>query len=386
MLHRDLGHTGQSPYLGPLFPAGAPANTAVPKWNGVSKVKSSPSIGVDGTIYAAVGWSLCAINPDMSPKWCKRLHGDVSPSSPAIDADGNIWVGDRGNAMNAVRPDGASFKCYYKNGTEGDVKTSPVIGPDGTVYFAFTQNYHGFGVVAALTQNCTLKWDYTIGQSVSTSSPALRDAECDPPDPPRTCPVIYLGSVDGVLHAFKDNGTSVKPLWDTKLGAQISASPVIAPDGSALYVGSTTGLSAVDPATGAPIGTFATNGTFATLGMVDQTAALAADGTIYFGSKSAKKKTFYALNPDGTLKWSSGPIMAENDNGAFPIVGADGVVYAGIGTSMYAFSPDDGTVLWTFKTKGSMMSFPAIGRADGGNAVLYVPSGDSFIYALSSAR
>src|SRR5262249_36001777 len=175
MLHRDLDHAGQSPLLGPLFPSGAPDPvTDVLKWNGVAQVKSSPSIGGDGTIYAAVGWSLCAINPtDMSTRWCRRLSGDVSPSSPAIAADGTIYVGDRGNTMNAVvdttLPDGTRtgvIKWKYADGLEGDIKTSPAIGPDGTIYFAFSQNHHGFGVVTALNPDGTFKWDFTIGQSV----------------------------------------------------------------------------------------------------------------------------------------------------------------------------------------------------------------------------
>src|SRR5262245_4859539 len=85
MLGHDLSHTGQSPNPGPL------SVSDVKIWTGIDRVKSSPTIGSDGTIYVAVGWALCAIDPaTMTTKksWndgqCKRLTGDVSPSSPAI--------------------------------------------------------------------------------------------------------------------------------------------------------------------------------------------------------------------------------------------------------------------------------------------------------------
>ena len=53
------------------------------------------------------------------------------------------------------------------------------------------------------------------------------------------------------------------------------------------------------------------------------TASLADDGTIYFGSSN---NNLYAINPDGTLKWSytaGGPIYCP------PSIAGDGTVYVG---------------------------------------------------------
>src|SRR5262245_13360114 len=324
MLGHDLRHTGQSSNLGPL------RVDDVNVWTGIDRVKSSPAIGADGTIYVAVGWALCAIDPlTMTTKtgWCKRLSGDVSPSSPAIamNADGTsetIIVGERGNIVNALHAAG-NLLWKYSNGKEGDVKASAAVGPDGTVYIAFTGNYDGIGVVTALDPakqrldgKGPSKWHFTIDSSVSASSAAYRDG------------LLYVGSMDGELHAFNaDAGTRE---WHTKLGARINASPVIGPDGT-IYVGSTSGFYALDPDDGSIRWTFPTNGE------VDQTAALSTGGTLYFGAKLGKLKTFYALTSDGRLRWKKEFPQVESGRGAFPVIGSDGVVYAGIGNSVYAF-------------------------------------------------
>src|SRR5262245_3704739 len=183
MLGHDLSHTGQSPNPGPL------KADSVKTWTGVDRVKSSPAIGADGTIYVAVGWALCAIDPaTMTTKtsWnggqCKRISGDVSSSSPAIAVNAagtgqTIIVGDRGNAINALDTFG-NLRWKFRCGTEGDAKASPAVGPDGTIYVAFTGNCDGIGVVTALDPAAQQldgkgpsKWHFTIGASINASSP-----------------------------------------------------------------------------------------------------------------------------------------------------------------------------------------------------------------------
>jgi outer membrane protein assembly factor BamB len=51
--------------------------------------------------------------------------------------------------------------------------------------------------------------------------------------------------------------------------------------------------------------------------------AIGADGTIYFGSWD---DYFYALNPDGTLKWR---FRAENAIDSSPAIDTDGTIYFG---------------------------------------------------------
>ena len=167
---------------------------------------------------------------------------------------------------------------------------------------------------------------------------------------------LYLGDVNGMLHKFKDNVTFTTRLWKVQIGTKITASPVIGSDGT-VYVGSTNGLSAVQTT---PDGTAATILWNFPAGIVDQTPALGPDGTVYFGVKSGQSRAIYAVARDGTLRWQYGPVPAASPYGGFPTVGADGIVYVGFGTSVYAFSPD-GVMLWTYDTGSVVSSFPVIG-------------------------
>jgi outer membrane protein assembly factor BamB len=83
--------------------------------------------------------------------------------------------------------------------------------------------------------------------------------------------------------------------------------------------------------------------------------AIGSDGTIYFG---ALNDTLYALNPDGTLKWS---YSTNGDVYSSPAIGSDGTVYFGsYDNYLYALNPD-GTLKWRYHAGTSVHSSPAIG-------------------------
>ncbi|MGH7813588.1 MAG: PQQ-binding-like beta-propeller repeat protein [Candidatus Binataceae bacterium] len=85
------------------------------------------------------------------------------------------------------------------------------------------------------------------------------------------------------------------------------------------------------------------------------------DGTIYAEDAVAPAGHIYAINPDGTSKWTFTTIEALTGP---PTVSADGIVYAGDAYgNLYAVGPD-GTELWTYPSYRYPTSSPAIG-ADG---------------------
>ena len=159
------------------------------------------------------------------------------------------------------------------------------------------------------------------------------------------------------------------------------------PDSKTLYIGSNKGLTALDLSANPDPPTILW--TLATSGNVDQTPALASDGTLYVGAILGSEKTLYAVKPDGSIKWQYGPFKNRSSASAYPIVGADGVVYVGFGQGVYAFTPA-GTLVWSFLTTNSIISFPCIGgtatAANGGLAILYLPSRDHNLYAISHTR
>jgi outer membrane protein assembly factor BamB len=127
MFHHDAQHTGRSPFTGPSVPE--------LKWayaTGSGIFNSSPAIGADGTIYiGSDDNNLYALNPsDGSLKWKYPTKSEVF-SSPAIGTDGTIYVGSWDDHLYALNPNG-SLKWTFAAGYQ--INSSPVIGADGTIY------------------------------------------------------------------------------------------------------------------------------------------------------------------------------------------------------------------------------------------------------------
>jgi len=100
--------------------------------------------------------------------------------------------------------------------------------------------------------------------------------------------------------------------------------------------------------------------------------ALAEDGTIYVGSWD---HYFYAINPDGTLKWN----VEIGTTASSPAIGSDGTIYTGtMGNKIYAINPD-GTEKWQYKTGYKIIGGPAIGD----DGTIYIGSGDTYLYAMN---
>jgi hypothetical protein len=105
------------------------------------------------------------------------------------------------------------------------------------------------------------------------------------------------------------------------------------------------------------------------------TPAFATDGTIYVG---ADDFNVYAINPDGSKKWivTTGGAVSSS-----PAIGLDGTVYIGSqDQSLYAINPN-GTVLWTFATTGGIYQSPAIGW----DGTVYIPSVVFSLYAVGTS-
>jgi outer membrane protein assembly factor BamB len=109
--------------------------------------------------------------------------------------------------------------------------------------------------------------------------------------------------------------------------------------------------------------------------------SLGADGTIY---STPGDNNLYAINPDGTLKWT---YTAATPLDASPAIGADGTIYASsfgvlAGNDsfgyVYAVNPD-GTLKWTFQTGFEVETSPAV-AADG---TIYVYCDDGKLYAIN---
>jgi large repetitive protein len=340
MFGQNPQRTGRSPYSGPEVPT--------LKWSFTTGhwVQSSPAIGADGTIYVGSDdHNLYAINPDGSQKWSFATGGWVD-SSPAIGADGTIYVGSDDN-LYAINPDG-SQKWSFTTG--GWVSSSPAIGADGTIYVG--SHDHN---LYAINPDGSQKWRFTTGGDVD-SSPAIGGDG-----------TIYVGSIDNKLYAINPDGSQK---WSFTTGDYVYSSPAIGAGGT-IYVGSYDyNLYAINP-------DGSQKWSFTTGGGIGSSPAIGADGTIYVGSGDDK---LYAINPDGSQKWS---FTTGRSVFSSPAIGADGTIYVGSGymdRKLYAINPD-GSQKWSFTTRGHVDSSPAIG-ADG---TIYVGSWDYRLYAITEA-
>ena len=321
-------------------------------------VWTSVAIGGDGTLYVTGDNNLLAINPDSTIKWGIPLNV-VQDCSPAIGADGTIYIGSYDQNLYAVTDGGQGNVSEKWAFATGGVMTTPTIGSDGTVYFGNDDDN-----IYAVNPDGSLRWTFTLDAPIESSSPALG------PDG-----TLYVGSFDNSLYALTDKGqASVSEKWSFATGGTIYGSPSIGADGT-IYFGSADGkFYALNP-------DGSLKWKFTTGGEVLSSAAIGADGTVYFGSND---KNLYALLDNGSApkeKWAFpvGGIFA-----AGPAIGADGTIFVGGENSIiYAIKDNGGsaTQKWTYATGGMVLSSPAIGP----DGTVYVGSNDDNLYALGIA-
>ena len=120
----------------------------------------------------------------------------------------SLLVGGVGWPVCSPAADG-DLKWAYPTG--GSLPSSPAIAPNGTIYVGSVN-----GKLHAIDPNGTFKWAFTTGDFVY-SSPAIA------PDG-----TIYVGSRDHKLYAIRPNGTRK---WSYTTGDYVWSSPALAADG-----------------------------------------------------------------------------------------------------------------------------------------------------------
>jgi outer membrane protein assembly factor BamB len=354
MFQHDLMHSGRSNYVGP--------QTNNVKWSYQTggRIRCSPAIGIDGTIYVGSddGY-LYAINPDGALKW-KFNTGNQIWSAPAIGSDGTIYI-NSSYYLYAINPDGTQ---KWRFSIDGWARTSsPAIGNDGTIYVGGGDFY-----LYAITDNGTTgiqKWRFRPSNEYSVwSSPAIGSDG-----------TIYVGSnSDANFYAINPSG---QLKWRLLTGV-VTSSPAISGDGT-IYFGNNIGnnngyLCAITDNATAGIQKWQ----FGTVGIMESSPAIGSDGTIYVGSDD---NYLYAVNPDGTKKWSygtGGEILAS------PAIGNDGTIYVhSLDGNLYAIS-SGGTHVWSYMT-GESPTGPWVvdsSAAIGSDGTLYIGAWDGKLYAF----
>lgn len=235
-----------------------------------------PNVGSDGTIYIG-SWDtyVYAVNSNGSLKWKYQTDGSIAPlASPTLSLDGNtIYIGsgdrnkDSGGTLYALNSNG-TLKWKVENLDNGRV-SGAVVGHDGTIYATGMGKIHAFdgngdklwesdkdtasSLAPSLSSDGTLyvgtsngkayaidssngktKWSYQTGPNPNYTG--------DPKDPQYGVlativigadGIIYVGAMDGVMHALNTNGSV---LWKYQTGKNINENcPAIGSDGSLYF-------------------------------------------------------------------------------------------------------------------------------------------------------
>jgi outer membrane protein assembly factor BamB len=169
--------------------------------------------------------------------------------------------------------------------------------------------------------------------------------------------------------------------WSYPLGAAIMSSPSISADG-VIYIGAEDGeFFAINPDGSLKWSDQISSGQYP---YIRGAAAISMDSTVYIGQWDTRR--VYAFYPDGAPKWSSESVGAISFSG--PAIGSDGTIYVlgcGLTRGLSAIRPGDGSIKWRITTGDSPSAWNEGSPAMGYDGRLYFGSGDAHIYCADTS-
>ena len=271
------------------------------------------------------------------------LYGDSSrfswsssaPDVVSVDQEGGITSVGWGTATVTATEDGGAtgttavtvrdaIRVDWSLVLPGGIDAGNVMGSDGTIYAGTNDWNTDSSTWYAISPGGDILWSlplpyYIEGYPAIGSDGALYLASWFHDEGGRLIAVDPDGSVRWVLEDLE----------------RIRASPAIGPDGT-IYVPGHRYLYAIDPMGEVQWAHEQDDNVF-----LFSSPAVASDGTIYVGGDD---RSLYAINPDGTLRWTFG---AGDRIRSSPSIGPDGTIYFGSHDGrLYAVHPD-GTERWS---------------------------------------
>ena len=356
-------HTGRSPYVGTAsatllwsFAAfgGGTVGWPYPTYDLTRAsrfVGSSPAIGADGTLIVTTGASVFALSGStgeviwryspftdsdlrVNPEFC------LFESTPAIGFDNTVYGSTNGYvfALN-----GSTGNQVWKTTVHFFVDSSPVLGPDGTVYVAVGDWTGALYALNGATGN--VMWSFQ--QYDAPSSPAVSENG-------RFVYVVLKSFYGTTCNLWAINSATGSNVWSFPLNYGSDATPTIGPGGT-LYILDYREMLAINGVTGALIW----RKSDFKVGDGRASPAIGSGGKVYVAGDDG---FLYALNgATGSLLWSyliSVPIYTLNT----PAIDAVGTVFVGsYDTNVYALNGATGELIWNYTTGGMIRSSAAIG-------------------------
>jgi outer membrane protein assembly factor BamB len=314
------------------------------------------------------GGRTALVGPQTSDVAWRLVDAVDFASAPAVAADGTVYIAASDKTLRATAPDGTPKWAFQAD--EFLPSRSPAIGDDGTVYIGdYPAPLPGPATLYAINPDGTLRW--TFGSSDGFGTVTI--------GPNGT---IYVAS--GLqVHAINADGTERWRFFAaacSQTGCSITSQPVaLGPDGS-VYFHANGGF-------GAPSFFFALNpdGTLRWLASTGGSEGFAPSvcassvcrGTIYFalGGPISEPDGLIAIRPNGSVKW--GYEVGEVTAGTS--IAPDGTVYLPASNSLHAVNPD-GTLRWAVGTEQVLRDRPAVG----GDGTIYVNGDFEDVYAFNA--
>lgn len=295
--------------------------------------------------------------------WNYALPDRIDRTNPAIAEDGTIYIACDYVTRNtltyattprnifAINPNGTlKWEAPVNEGTLLDkvdqIQSSPSVGADGSIYIGGHFSRRMFRFNAA--SGDTLR-TMNIGSRIRYTAPA------------------FATNGDVYVLGRNNNDRGVRNLkadlsaqnWVFGVGIDFNSTPAIALDGTIYAVSTNLSIYAINPD-----GTQKWTAVYGeTGGYASSAIALGNDGTVYLSAKlnAAGDGVLKAYNPtNGTEKWSV-TLTGTNVEQGGPSVAADGTIYLGNnGGVLSAYNPTDGTVKWSFTASGGIEVVPAI--------------------------
>lgn len=357
-----------------------------PRYAGGLASKTTAACTPKNARYPITDLTAAAGNERVRLRWTKpaserftRYQVTVNPGNQVINLDDTSLeeyivdglTNDQEYTFNVV--------CVYPTGNSPAVETSatpgvilpilantePVVWESCT--FAYNDMYFMTGEVKSVS------WDFGDGSTSVDPNPVHAFATTGTYTVSVT--VTYMnnttdsGSLEVTVGNYKWNSVNLN--FGGLTGYVKTSNPVFSPDGKTMYVPTSTPaghLFAIDVVSGEFKWVYAINKITYGGG-----ALVAPDGTIYQCVRDKTIDNVYAINPDGTKKWSrqlDGPV------GAFPALSADGVLYCVTNKStLYALDASSGTIKWEQSLDGATGSAVVIDKVGniyaGTNAAIY---------------
>jgi outer membrane protein assembly factor BamB len=302
---------------------------------------------------------------------CKKNHSPLTPDIPAVPAIGRIdYVYNF--SIEAIDPDedSVAVRCYWGEGDTSDWSPFDISGKiiilshlwsDTGIYYIKAQVKDNSGLFSHWSEPCSLR--IIIDEPPSTPTiPSGQDSgkinisydfisSTTDPDGDKIAIRFDWGNGDTTdWSLFNSTGDTItmSNTWITPGTYSVKAQAKDVYDMTSDW---SEGL----PVMITNLGTLKWRYFTSDYREIISSPAIGSDGTIYFGSLN---DTLYALNPNGTLKWS---YSTNRDIYSSPAISSDGTIYFGsYDNYLYALNPD-GSLKWRYDAGTSVHTSPAIG-------------------------